>query len=87
MTEIFEGFIFDLDGTVYLGDTLLPGAQETIRTIRDSDKNMVFVSNKPLERRSVYARKLTRLGIPVSKEQIVNSTLVTARYLIENDPN
>ncbi|MBS3788024.1 HAD family hydrolase, partial [Candidatus Bipolaricaulota bacterium] len=48
MTEIFEGFIFDLDGTVYLGDTLLPGAQETIRTIRDSDKNMVFVSNKPL---------------------------------------
>lgn len=87
MTEIFDGFIFDLDGTVYLGDTLLPGAQETIQIIRDSNKDMVFVSNKPLERRSVYARKLTRLGIPVSKEQIVNSPLVTAWYLVENDPN
>jgi len=70
MSETFDGFIFDLDGTVYLGDTLLPGAQETIQTIRDSNKDMVFVSNKPLERRSVYARKLTRLGIPVEENQV-----------------
>jgi len=87
MSETFIGFIFDLDGTVYLGDTLLPGAQETIQTIRDSNKDMVFVSNKPLERRSVYARKLTRLGIPVEENQVVNSSLVTAWYLVENDPN
>lgn len=86
MSETFDGFIFDLDGTVYVSDELLPGAQETIETLRDRGKKLVFASNKPLNRRNVYARKLTRLGIPVEENQVVNSSLVTAGYLAENDP-
>ena len=61
-----DAFIFDLDGTVYLGDAVLPGAAEGIAELRRNGKRTLFVSNKPLEPRDAYARKLTRLGIPTS---------------------
>ena len=59
-----DGFVFDLDGTVYLGDAALPGAVEGIAELRRRGKQVLFVSNKPLEPRQAYAAKLTRLGIP-----------------------
>lgn len=65
-----EGFIFDLDGTLYLGEQALPHAVETIRAIRGQGKQALFVSNKPLEPRQSYAAKLTRLGIPARPEEI-----------------
>lgn len=86
MLEDFDGFIFDLDGTVFLSDELLPGAADVIEFLRNSDKRIVFLSNKALQRRNVYAEKLSRLGIPVDENQIVNSSLVTARFLANNEP-
>jgi NagD protein len=78
--------VFDLDGTVYLGDALLPGAKRTIETLRRAGCRMVFVSNKPVETRQSYAAKLTRLGLPTSVDQIVNSTQVTVRELLRLAP-
>ncbi len=46
---------------------------------------MVFLSNKPLERRQAYAEKLTRLGIPTSPDKVINSSLVLARYLANSE--
>ncbi|MBS3787376.1 HAD-IIA family hydrolase [Candidatus Bipolaricaulota bacterium] len=86
MLEDYDGFIFDLDGTVFLSDELLPGAVEVIEVLRDNDKRIVFLSNKALQRRNTYAEKLSRLGIPVDESQIVNSSLVTARFLANNEP-
>ncbi len=86
MARTIEGCIFDLDGTVYRGDELLPGAKEVIEGIRRKDKGPVFLSNKALGRRDAYAKQLTRLGIPTDVDQIINSSLVTARYLLERDP-
>ncbi len=61
---MFKGFIFDLDGTVYLGERLIPGAERVIRLLREGGRKVVFLSNKPLYTREDYAAKLTRLGIP-----------------------
>jgi NagD protein len=80
-TDFYRGYVFDLDGTVYLGEALLPGAKRTIETLRQAGCRMVFVSNKPVETRQSYADKLTRLGLPTPVEQIVNSTQVTVREL------
>lgn len=82
-----SGFVFDLDGTVYRGDELLPGAKEVITGIRGEGKGVVFLSNKPIERRKVYADKLSRLGLPTEEGQIINSSLVTARFLAKRDPD
>ncbi len=78
---MFKGFIFDLDGTVYLGERLLPGAERVIRLLREGGKKVVFLSNKPLYTREDYAAKLTRLGIPTEPAEVVNSTFVLIRYL------
>jgi len=78
---MFKGFIFDLDGTVYLSDRLIPGADRAIRLIRESGRKVVFLSNKPIQTREDYASKLTRLGIPTPPDEVINSTLVMVRYL------
>ncbi len=82
-----DGFVFDLDGTVYLGDAALPGAVEGITRLRDLGKQTLFVSNKPLEPREVYAAKLTRLGIPTRPEQVITSAYVLGRYLARTEPH
>ena len=42
---MYQGFIFDLDGTVYLGERLIPGAERIIRLLREEGKKVVFLSN------------------------------------------
>jgi arabinose operon protein AraL len=84
---MFKGYIFDLDGTVYLGERLLPGAERVIRRLREANKKVVFLSNKPLYTREDYAAKLTRLGIPTAPEEVVNSTFVLIRYLQKVAPD
>jgi HAD superfamily hydrolase (TIGR01457 family) len=78
---MFKGFIFDLDGTVYRGNSLIPGADRVIRLLREKGKKVVFLSNKPLQTREDYTSKLTRLGIPTQPDEVINSTFVMANYL------
>jgi len=80
-TPRYDGYILDLDGTVYRGDALIPGAREKIAWLRQNGRRVVFLSNKPLEPRSAYAAKLTRLGIPVADADVINSTQALMRYL------
>lgn len=81
-----RGWLFDLDGTVYRGEALVPGADETIAALRAAGRRVAFLSNKPLETRDDYARKLTRLGVPAAPDDVVNSSLVLARHLAALDP-
>lgn len=81
-----KGFIFDLDGTLYLGDRLVDGAAASLQALRDADKRVAFVSNKPIGSRDEYASKLNRLGISCSTDEVLNSSLVVARYLQRKRP-
>ena len=80
-----RGWLFDLDGTVYLGDALIPGAADTIAALRAAGRRVAFLSNKPLYTREDYAEKLTRLGVPTRPEEVVNSSIVLARHLRQLD--
>jgi NagD protein len=82
----FLGYLFDLDGTIYLGEKLIPGAGETIERLKSLSKKIVYLSNKPLQTRGDYAAKLTRLGIPTQPEEVINSSLVMARWLSREAP-
>jgi arabinose operon protein AraL len=82
----YRGWLLDLDGTVYLGERLIPGAGEAIRALREAGRRVAFLSNKPLETRADYARKLARLGVPAEADDVINSSLVLARYLRGLDP-
>jgi HAD superfamily hydrolase (TIGR01457 family) len=82
----YRAWLLDLDGTVYLGERLIPGADTAIATLRAAGRRVAFLSNKPLHTRAEYAAKLTRLGVPAGPDDVVNSSLVLARYLRERDP-
>lgn len=83
---LYAGYIFDLDGTVYLGDSLLPGAAETIAALRDAGSQVMFVTNKPLETRVDYAQKLSRLGVPTDPEEVLTAVESVSAYLREHHP-
>ena len=83
---MFKGFIFDLDGTVYRSDKLIPGAEGVIRRLRENKRKVVFLSNKPIQTREDYASKLTRLGVPTQPDEVINSTFVMTHYLKKNAP-
>jgi len=81
-----QGYLIDLDGTVYRGEQLIPGASQAISLLRARRRRFVFLSNKPLQSRMDYAAKLTSLGIPTEKSEVVNSSQVLALYLSREAP-
>jgi HAD superfamily hydrolase (TIGR01450 family) len=85
--RLYEGYIFDLDGTIYLGDELLPGAGRLIRKLRELGKKVVFLSNNPTKDPKMYAEKLTGLGLPTSEEEVVNTVVTMTRWLLRNHPD
>jgi HAD superfamily hydrolase (TIGR01450 family) len=84
--RLFDAYIFDLDGTVYLGDSLLPTAGETIAALRAQRKRTLFLSNNPTRTRQEYAARLTTLGLPTPDEDIVNSSSVMVHFLQQQMP-
>ncbi len=81
-----NGIIFDLDGTLYLGDAALPGAPKVCSELRRQGMRLIFVSNKPLDGREAYAAKLTRLGIPATPDEVITSAHVLGLHLKHTSP-
>ena len=82
----YRGWLLDLDGTIYLGERLIPGADAAVAALRAGGRRVAFLSNKPLQTRAEYAAKLSRLGVPAAPDDVINSSLVLARHLRERDP-
>jgi 4-nitrophenyl phosphatase len=85
--RLYEAYFFDLDGTIYLGDDLLPGAKRLVDELRSRGKAVRFLSNNPTKDPQQYADKLARLGLPTPIEEIVNTTVTMTRWLVENHPD
>ncbi len=83
---MYSAYIFDQDGTIYLGDQPLPGAAETIAALRAAGRRTIFLSNNPTKTRAQYAAKLTKMGIPTPIEDIVNSSFVLVQWLLREAP-
>jgi len=79
-------FLMDMDGTIYLGDRLLPGAQDWLNLLKDAGIAYYFLTNNSSRSRVEYVEKLTRLGLAVQEEQIFTSGEATLRYLKKHYP-
>lgn len=64
----------------------MPGAAEALAALRLRGAGIVFLSNKPIQRREAYAAKLQRLGIAAPLEDVINSSLVLALRLSKEAP-
>lgn len=79
-------FIFDLDGTVYLGDRIFPEAVRFIEKLRESGRRVLFFTNNASHKNEFYIKKLTKAGFSPTPEEIMTSGDVTAAYILKNHP-
>jgi HAD superfamily hydrolase (TIGR01450 family) len=80
-------YLFDLDGTVYLGDALLPGARELLTYLDEKSRPYFFLTNNSSRSRTDYVTKLAGYGLDVPLEKIFSSGMATAIYLQNQKPN
>ena len=88
MNEKFGGIkaaLFDLDGTVYIGGKLIPGAKEAINALRRGGIKIVYLTNNSSADAEEYACKLTRLGVLDAADEVCSSLTVGAKYLKEHN--
>ena len=74
-------FLFDMDGTLYLGDRLYPFTKELLQTIRTKGGKYLFMTNNSSKSVADYVKKLAKLGISATREDFITSSQATAYYL------
>ena len=82
MHNKYRGFIFDLDGTIYRGEKIIPNADITVNRLKKMGKKVVFISNKTTGSVSDYCRFLVDKGLNINENEIINSTLVIKKHLM-----
>lgn len=80
-------FLFDMDGTLYIGDRLFDFTVELLDTIRDKGARYLFMTNNSSKSVSDYIRKLEKLGIKADRDDFITSSQATAYYLHQHFPN
>lgn len=75
-------FFLDMDGTIYMGRRLIPGADGFIAYLKDSGRRFLFFTNNPASDAARYSEKLAGMGILAGPEDILTSGEATARYLV-----
>jgi HAD superfamily hydrolase (TIGR01450 family) len=85
--RLYQAYAFDLDGTIYLGDGLLPGAKRLVEELRARDVPVRFLSNNPTKDPEQYAAKLGKLGLPTPVDEIVNTVVTMTRWLLDHAPD
>lgn len=79
-------YIFDMDGTIYLGNRVFPFAIRLIKHLRESGKKVLFFTNNASHSPAFYLQKLTRLGFEPSADEIMTSGDVTIEFLKRHRP-
>lgn len=80
--EKYTAFLLDVDGVLVRDDLVIPGAREALEGLRRRGRIMLLTNNSTRSR-SMTADHLRSLGIPISPEEVMTSSYVAARYLLE----
>jgi NagD protein len=81
------GYLIDMDGVIYRGNHLIPGADRFINELRAADVPFLFLTNNSQRTRRDVATKLQRLGIAAEEEHIFTCAMATARFLAKQKPH
>jgi NagD protein len=80
------GYLIDMDGVVYRGHHLIPGADRFIHELRAAGVPFMFLTNNSQRTRRDVATKLQRLGIEAEEEHVFTCAMATARFLARQKP-
>jgi NagD protein len=78
-----HGYLIDMDGVVYRGHELIPGAERFVRLLRERELPFLFLTNNSQRTRRDVAAKLARMGVEVEEEHIFTCAMATARFLAQ----
>jgi len=81
-----KAFLLDMDGTLYIGGKMLPGADKAVESIRVRGGRICFLTNNSSRSQRDYALKLNGLGIMASRDEVLTSQAATMAYLKKNYP-
>ncbi|MCP4195259.1 MAG: HAD family hydrolase [Planctomycetaceae bacterium] len=82
-----NGFLIDMDGVIYRGNQLIPGADQFIRTLLAKRIPFLFLTNNSQRTRRDVATKLRRMGIDVDDSHVFTCAMATARFLAKQKPS
>jgi HAD superfamily hydrolase (TIGR01450 family) len=81
LSDKFDHFLIDLDGVVYTGEKPIFGSIDTLLTLRDLGKNLIFLTNDPRSSANDYSKKLNKFGFPARSQDIITSPMALAYYI------
>lgn len=84
--KTIQAFLLDMDGTIYLGKELIPGAVDFVQFLQEQEIPFLFLTNNPSSDAVYYSSKLQQMGIDVSPVNILTAGAATAIYLSEETP-
>lgn len=76
-----DGFLIDLDGTLYVGDRLIDGAKEFVHRLREREIPHAFVTNITSRPRSEVLARIRRKGLEIDPRHVLTAPLATKGYL------
>lgn len=79
-------FLFDMDGTINLGDELIPGMEGFFDKLRAAGRDYYLLTNNSSKSHAPYVEKMTRLGVPVTRENVLISTDALTNYMQKRHP-
>jgi NagD protein len=82
-----SGYLIDMDGVMYRGSQLIPGADRFISELRERRIPFLFLTNNSQRTRRDVAVKLRRMGIDVTDDHIFTCAMATARFLAAQKPH
>jgi glycerol 3-phosphatase-2 len=80
----FDGFLVDLDGVVWIGRELVAGSAEALRTLLDSGKEIVLVTNNSVKQPEAYAARLREAGVDIASNRVLTAGAATAQLAAEH---
>lgn len=80
-------YLFDMDGTLYLGDQLYSFTTELLETLKRTGRRYLFMTNNSSKSVEDYIQKLEKLGISATREDFITSSQATAYYLKQHHQN
>ena len=81
-----RGYLIDMDGVIYRGSQLIPGAERFIRHLQDEGIPFLFLTNNSQRTRRDVMTRLARMGIDVGEAEIFTCAMATARFLAAQKP-
>src|SRR5579862_6669291 len=82
-----HGYLIDMDGVIYRGPQLIPGAERFISELRAAGIPFLFLTNNSQRTRRDVATKLQRLGVDVEESHVFTCAMATARFLANQKPD